>query len=84
MHHDLDAACKGYDGVLPTFTCREDAPKVFRRYWEYTLPIRKFMADTSEEAIQVTAVTNHPPAALSASRSGSMNGGAGIELRDPV
>lgn len=34
--------------------CREDAPKVFRRYWDYTLPIRKFMADTSEEAMQVT------------------------------
>ncbi len=33
--------------------CREDAHKVFRRYWEYTLPIREFMAATSEEAVQV-------------------------------
>lgn len=32
---------------------RDDAPNVFRRYWEYTLPIRKFMAGTSEEAVQV-------------------------------
>ena len=33
--------------------CRDDAPNTFRRYWEYTLPIRKFMAGTSEEAVQV-------------------------------
>ena len=54
-HHDLGSPRRRDDGVLPTFACREDAPKVFRRYWEYTLPIRRFMADTSEEAMQVIA-----------------------------
>ena len=41
---------------------REDAQKVFRRYWEYTPPIREFMAATSKEAIQVLTDTNpvHP------------------------
>ncbi len=31
---------------------------MFRRYWDYTLPIRKFMADTSEEAVQVRRDTD--------------------------
>ena len=35
---------------------------MFRRYWEYTPPIREFMAATSEEAIQVHTDTTpvHP------------------------
>ena len=31
---------------------------MFRRYWDYTLPIRKFMADPSEEAVQVGSGTD--------------------------
>ena len=45
-------------GLNLQIICREDAPKVFRRYWDYTLPIRKFMADTSEEAVQVRRDTD--------------------------